>query len=272
MDVRSNQAYYSFVYDPTLYGFNTAYWKELNGSAATTSNKIRLNSVTIVSKHQYLRGKFIWSLSMPTPTEGQNKEWGFKSPAIGTLRNAAYFQVSGGNLFCITVGATGTVTTTQVDSSYIATDGNSPAMTWTNPNQFQIFWKRNQVEFSINGYVVATMTDRNFVPQNTTVPTYVANNNPDNMDVSYVEMDYVDQVVVPQWELPIVSPAGTTDVNIEAAGENIAITESVTANVSPPVSVSDSITVSESVTGEVRKNVTKSEAVTITENVTAVIS
>lgn len=264
MDIRSSQAYYAFIYDPYLYGFNTAYWKELNGTASAATNKIRVNSVTIVSKHQYLRGKFIFGLTMASaPTVGQNKEFGLKSPGLGSSRNACYFQILGSTLNAIVIALDGTVTTTAVDSSFVS------GTTWTTKNDFRILWNLSSVQFFINGVRCAEVTDRNLLPDKTTIPVWIANNNIDAEDVSYVEMNFVDQVVAPTWELPIVSPAGTTEVNIESTSDAITTTESTTANVSPPVSASQAITVSESVSIEkVDIFPSVSDSVTITESKT----
>lgn len=264
MDVRSNQAYYSFVYDPYLYGLNTAYWQELYGSASSVSNKIRLNSVTIVSRHQYLRGKFTFGLDMAAaPTAGQNKEFGLKSPSIASARNAAYFQILGTVVNCITIGSTGTVTTTAVDATKVSD------LTWTDNNDFTIFWQRNKVEFQINGVKVVEMIDRNFVPQNTTLPIWIANNTADNEDLSYVEINYVDQVVAPEWELAVASPDASTDLFIENGGDNLTLTESVTVDITSDVNLSDSITLTESVgTPELTVEPNISDSITLTESTT----
>ncbi|MCK9369585.1 hypothetical protein M0R04_06730 [Candidatus Dojkabacteria bacterium] len=268
MDVRSNQAYYSFVYDPTIYGLNTAFWKELNGSASTVSNKIRLNSVTIVSKHQYLRGKFTFGLTMASaPASGDNKEFGLKNQAIATARNAAYFQISGATVNAITVGPTGTVTTTALNQTAI------DAITWTTNNDFSIFWQRNRVIFAVNGITVADITDRNLVPQNIVLPVYIANNVADNESLSYVEMNYVDEVVKPDWELPIVSPAGTTDVTIESTKESLSITENVAIVLVSDISGVDSLTITDVLTSAITVEPNISDALTISEDIgTPVVS
>lgn len=269
MDVRSNQAYYAFVYDPYLYGFNTAYWKELNGTATTLANRIRLNSLAIVSKHQYLRGKFTFGIQMPAaPSVGQNKEFGLKSPSIATARNAAYFQILGPVVNAITVGPTGVVTTTPLDQTAI------DAVTWTTNNDFSIFWQRNRVVFAINGVTVADINDRNLVPQNSVLPIHIANNNADNEDIAYVELNYVDQVVDQPFELPVVSPNGTVNLTIESVGENITATDVVSGiNVSPAASVSDAVSVAESVTlNQISIFPSVNETTTVTESVELEVS
>jgi hypothetical protein len=262
MDVRSNQAYYSFIYDPTIYGLNTAFWKELNGSASTVSNKIRLNSVTIVSKHQYLRGKFTFGLTMASaPASGENKEFGLKSQAIASARNAAYFQILGTVVNAVTIGSSGTVTTTALNQTAI------DAITWTTNNDFSIFWQRNRVVFAINGITVADITDRNLVPQNTVLPVYIANNVADNESLSYLEMNYVDEVVKPDWELPVASPAGTTDLTIESTKDNLSITENVAIVLVSDINSSDALTITDVLTTAITVEPNVSDALTITENI-----
>ena len=196
MDSFITEDYYRFVYDPTLYGFNTAYWRGLNGAVSVdASHRLSLNAVTIVSKHQYFRGNFVMNLTIPAvPTAGDERIFGLALPAMST-KNAAYFEI------------TGTTFQAVVKDSFNGTVTTSDAITWqaawTNTAiEYRILWVGNKVTFYVNGIRVYELADRNLVPQLTTIPVYIANNNADAMLLKYLAISDVHKVVMPMWETP----------------------------------------------------------------------
>ena len=257
MDVRNSNDYYSLIYDPNLYGFNTAYWRELNGSAALTSaNIIRVNSVAIVSKQQYFRGNLTMKLSIPTAPLGGLRQWGYLSPVLGGGRNAAFFQQTGATFQAVVSNDAGTQTTSAItwDSSWTATS-----------LVYRIHWTKGFCKFYINGFLVAVVDDRNLQPGYYPLPVYIQNGEGDNLDITYHALDYVEKVVGPNWELAVVSSIAGADLALESIKESITVTDVPTINVSPPISVSESITVSEAVTIEHFLNITVNDAITVTD-------
>lgn len=218
MDVRANEDFIHFVYDPALYGFNTAYWKELNGSGVLSANKIRVNSVAIVSRHQYLRGDFTFKLNIPADPAGPHRVWGLKLPNASADKNAVYFEIIGGVFQAVVIDANG--------------NQNTYTITWDSANWtahdilYRIVWIKGRVIFYISGIQVALFDDRNQQPGSQTLSAWVESDENDNMDLSYVAMSYVEKTFVPIWES--LSTAATNERTIESAKDTLSISESVT--------------------------------------------
>lgn len=230
--------YYHFVYDPQLYGFNTAYWRELDGTASlSASNRIRVKSVAIASKHQYFRGDFIYKVNVPTAPSGAYRRIGLLMPGVGTSKNAAYFEIVGGVLRAVTVSNTGLETT-----STITWDD-----AWTGVAvEFRIHWQRSRVVFYVGGLKVAEFDDRNTLPGHMPLSVFIQNNENDNMDVSYAQISFAEKVVQAEWETD--ATGSVENRTVESTSDNVVITESATVRVSDFVSASDAIAITESVT------------------------
>jgi hypothetical protein len=268
MDVTTSNDYYHFVYDPQLYGLNTAYWQQLNGAATLTgANKIRVNSVTIATKHQYLHGDFTFRLNVAGAPTGLVRRWGLMSPAIGTIYNAMYFEQNAGVWQAVVVNDAGTATTYPM--TWDSSDWN------TTDIDFNIQWTRNRVTFSVSGVPVAIFDDRNLTPGYVTLPLFITNNEADSLDVVYLIGKHIEKVVQPLWELPVASATSTvTTGNIESAKETVTVTENFTvspqATITPGPNVNDTVTTSENLT-VIRQPVTwavnVSDTATTTEHI-----
>ena len=265
MDVRASDDYYHFIYDPQLYGFNTAYWRELNGTASlTATNKIRANSVTIASKHQYFRGDVTLAITVPAVPGGGLRQWGFISPVLGTSKNAAFFQITAGIFQAVVINNDGTQTTYNIT-------WNS---NWTSTEvEYRIHWTKGKVEFYADGVKVASFEDRNTVPGYLTLPVMVKNENADNLDLAYVLVSYSEKVVKAEWEVPVTAAPSTDTKLVEGASDSITVTDvpTVTATQLGGIDVSDVVTVTESVTvfqivlgaGAINDAITVTESVTV---------
>lgn len=264
MDVRNSNDYYSLIYDPNLYGFNSAYWRELNGTATLTpANKIRVNSVAIVSKQQYFRGNLAMKLSIPTAPTGGIRQWGFLSPVLGGSRNAAFFQQSGGVFTAVVSNNAGTATSTVItwDNAW-----NAVALI------YEIKWTNGWVKFYINNYLVATVDDRNLQPGYLPLPVYINNGDADNLDVTFHTLNYVEKVVGPNWELAVASSITGNDLSIESVKESVTVSEATTFhNQLGDISLNDAVTVSESVALHDILNSPVNDAITVSENVTVAV-
>lgn len=261
MDVTTSNDYYHFVYDPQLYGFNTAYWKELNGAASLTgANKIRVNSLTIASKHQYFHGDFTFFLNVPGAPTGLIRRWGLMDPALGTSQNALYFEQNAGVFQAVVVNDTGTQTTYPItwDSS-----------SWNGVEiSYQILWARNTVTFLISGVRVAIFEDRNLTPGYVILPIIVTNQEVDSLDLTYIIGKHIEKVIQPSWELPVVSTTTTAPTqNIESAKESVTVTDVPTVAFAPASNLSESVTVTDVPTVSATRNFSLSDTATITESI-----
>lgn len=241
MDVRTSDEYYHFVYDPNLYGLNTAYWQALNGTASLTgANKIRANSVTIVTKHQYFHGDFTLSLNVPSLTGGLRR-WGLIDPALSTNQNALYFEQNLGVFQAVVINDAGTQTTYPI--TWDATNWNGLNI------EYKIEWSRNTATFSIAGVQVAVFQDRNLTPGYVILPISITNNEADSLDLNYIIGKHIEKVQQPAWELPVASTPTTTPTTnqIESVMEGVTITENVKMLQTSFPNVSDSTAITESV-------------------------
>lgn len=263
MDARISDEYFHFIYDPQLYGFNTAYWRELNGATSlTATNAIRLNSVAIASKPQYFRGSLTFNLNIPSAPAG-NRRWGFVSPVLSNSKCAAYFETSG-----------------TFQAVVVNTDGSSASSTitwdsaWTAAAvEYKIHWTKGTVLFYIAGIKVAEFTDRNQNPGYLTLPVYISNSESDNMDLKYVLVRNAEKVVKLEWEVPVTTAPSTENKAVEGAKESITVSDvpTVTATNLGGISVNDAVALTESATVEVGTeslNLSVTETITVAESLT----
>lgn len=138
----------SYIYDPTIKGFDSSFWATLAGTP-TNASPIVLNVATIASfgLHEFVQ-EADFSLNVVTaPTAGHSRRWGFFSPAAGLGAGSAYFDITG--------------TTFSVNISDNAGNTQTLAVAWlsawTNHQiTYKICWETNRVQFWVNGAIVAT--------------------------------------------------------------------------------------------------------------------
>lgn len=244
MDSFITEDYYRFVYDPILYGFNTAYWRGLNGAVTINgSGQLLLNAATIVSKHQYFRGRFEFDLVVAAPTAGDNRSFGLFLPSMSTAlsENAILFQIAGTTFQGVVYDSFNGTQTVVGPFTWNAA--------WTNTvTPFVILWNGHKVEFIVGGVSLGSVQDRNLVPQLTTISLYVDNVNNDNMAISSIAVSNVHKVVMPSWETTDVEP-DIGFLHIRSVSETPHVAESVTVSIPnlPGINVNDTSTISESV-------------------------
>lgn len=263
MDVRQSDQYYYFLYDPQLYGYSLDYWKEVGGAAQLVSNNIRLTTDAIASKEQYKFGDFIFNLTVPTaPATGDSKIWGLLSPVLGTSQNVAYFEISGSTFQGVVANDDGTQTAHSItwDSS------------WTNTAvDFRIHWRRDRVTFYANGVKIAEEDDVSLVPKPTSLSVYLKNDNFDSLDMSYLLLRNVFQVMAPKWAVS--DAGGTSALQFDIAKfDTITVSESVTmSNPLAGIDLSDSVTVAENVNIALGHDVNVNDAISVAEDVTMLL-
>lgn len=210
MDTRLSDQNYFFVYDPILFGYSTAYWKDISGAATVSSNKIRLNATTIGSKEQYVRPEITFRLTVPTaPTTSDDRKFGLVSPAQGLTKNAAFFKIAGTAFTAQVVNAAGTATSTTITWN----------AAWTNTAaDYKISWLHRSVAFYINGLKVAEVLigdETTLLPDPVAVSAYLLNANADNMDLTYMLITSAEKFVLPK-DLNISATIATSDIQIGA--------------------------------------------------------
>jgi len=163
------------VYDVQMRGYDTSFWKSLTGSPSVSSNKIRLNTMTIGSYYQFLFGTFDFAFNVPTtPSTGEAKKWGLLNPSNAT-GGSVYFEIAGAVFKAVSYDDDGTAqTTTLTWSSYEGAE-----------TIFRIEWERDYINFIIDGTVVATHKTR---VGKTPLGLYVHNGDADNCDLGFVKV------------------------------------------------------------------------------------
>jgi len=243
-----------FVYDPQLYGLNTAFWRELNGTASfTAANTISVSSVTIASKQQYIQGDFIFGLKVPGDPITTARKWGLLIPALGVTKNAVYFEQDSDN--------------TNAFQAVIVSDSGTKtvsAITWDSANwngqnvEYRILWGKNTIEFYINDLRVASFQDRNINPGYLPLSLYLLNEGASDLAVVYIIAKHVEKVFHPFWEASVasnlaaltpkelsVSPSLSPSVSLSPS-KSPSLSPSASPSVSPSVSLSPSISPSKS--------------------------
>lgn len=171
-----------YIYDVVIKQRDTNFWKDTAGTSSATGNKLRLNAASIASYIQHIFADVEIGLNIPTtPSTGEAKHWGLRSPATDT-QGAAYFEIAGAVFTAVTRDSAGTAeTTTLTWSSYENAE-----------TKYRIRWEPDQVIFYINGTIVATHNTR--VPQNA-LPLRIVNADSDNVDMGYVKVTRAASIV-----------------------------------------------------------------------------
>ena len=90
---------YHFFYDPSIYKYSSMFFYAITGTPTTLNGKMRFSTATVNTLGMYMYGNFTFHVNLPVgPEAGQSKIWGIYSRAFGT-RNAAYFFISGTNIY-----------------------------------------------------------------------------------------------------------------------------------------------------------------------------
>lgn len=166
------------IYDVTIRQFDTSFWAQLAGTTTVASNKLRNSSATIAS---YILMEFpdieFAITNAVAPTGGQDKIWGCFSPSTVNW-GAYYFQITGSTFQAVVVDTYGNTVTKALtwSAGYTATQ-----------TLFRIHSEPSQIQFLINGVVVATFEESTSpsLPGDP-APIYIHNGNADNFDLAYV--------------------------------------------------------------------------------------
>lgn len=174
-DVRLTDEYYHFLYDPSLFGFESAYFQTNSGTPAVSGNKIRLNAATVTSYPEYVYGDIEMLLTIPAaPTAGDSRIFGFKAAALSSS-NYAYFNISGTTLTAVSRGLWGSseeTTTITWNSAWTAA-----------ATRFEIRIETQGTRFLIDG--VEKAFHATSAPKDAALPLYFSNVNSDNADISW---------------------------------------------------------------------------------------
>src|SRR3972149_5269962 len=101
-----------YTYDVVIKQYDTTFWKPTTGTPTVASNKLRLTSAAVASYLQHAYGDYEFALNVPTtPSSGEGKHWGLRSPATDSL-GAAYFEIAGAVFTAVSVDDGGTAQTT----------------------------------------------------------------------------------------------------------------------------------------------------------------
>ena len=205
-DTRRADAFEHFLYDPTILGFSDHYFSVATGSPTVTSDAVRLDETTIYSRPGYAGGEHTFELNIPSaPSGGDDRSWGLQSPS-DTSNYVIKFEISGSDFQAITKDEDGNTTTT--DISWNSYDGSDV--------KYKIIWKRNYIEFQIDGQQVAHHAQRvgDAVPEFYPIPQFIKNANADSTDMKRVLVDEAQLVQKQADNLP--SPVGETLANVTA--------------------------------------------------------
>lgn len=166
-----------YVYDVTVKGADTTFWKEVTGTLTVVSNKLRFNADRAVSYIQHIFGMFVFFVNVPTnPAASDARVIGLRNPGDAT-RGGAYFDFDSDGVFS-------TITYDEF------TNRERTTVTWDSDwsgaeVRYAIRWEPDLVRFYINDVVKATHTSRiGKIAQ----ALDVQNVNADNLDVGIIEV------------------------------------------------------------------------------------
>ena len=175
---------YYFLYDPTIYKYSQSFFYTISGTPTTYNGNLRFNDAKVTTLGQYMYGDFEFKLILPSlPAASQSKIWGLYSRAYGT-RNAAYFYISGTNLYTQTYNDVSDVP----EQTTIATDLTD----WGGENPlnmpFEIRWRVDRVEFWIGDGLLKRMIAKHTekIPKAIPLPLYISNDNSDILRVDRI--------------------------------------------------------------------------------------
>ena len=177
---------YHFFYDPSIYKYSSTFFYAISGTPSTYNGKMRFSAAKVNTLGMHMFGTFEFKVTLPSaPTAGQSKIWGLYSRALGT-RNAAYFFMSGTNLYARTYGDVDD-TPEQTTIATDETDFGSETVYGT-PYTFEIRWFKERVEFWMGNGVLKRKVAAHYtvIPKAMPLPVYISNENVDNMDFTYI--------------------------------------------------------------------------------------
>ena len=173
----------SYSYDTAIKGLDATFWANVEGTAAASGGKIRVNLDEIASYLQHKFGRFIFSINVPAvPAAGTARIWGLRNPGAAT-RGAAYFEqdTNLATIFARSYDNWGTLQSTTIthDSDWYAREV-----------EYIINWEPDRVQFQVNdsdGY-------RTLATHTTSVPTFplalnISDTVAENLDVGNVLVD-----------------------------------------------------------------------------------
>ncbi len=164
-----------YVYDSTIKGYDTSFWKATAGTPTVSTVYLRMNAASVSSFLQHLYADLQMTLNIPTtPSGSEAKKWGFLNPADEAL-GAAYFEIAGSVFRCVTKDNLGNSKTTVLTwSTYEAAN-----------TVWRIKWEPDQVHFYASGVRLATHDRKDAVPQ-VPLSARVSNSDADNVDMGYM--------------------------------------------------------------------------------------
>lgn len=172
----------SYVYDPKIKGFDSAFWSQITGTTTVSSGQLVLNNASMASfgLHEFIEQLDMYINNPTAPTGGQAvRQWGLKAPASNNL-GGIYFQTSGATFSAQVFDDSGNnqnVTLTW-SSAYTATN-----------TRFSIRWEPNVILFKVNDVILTSfvVSGNNLLPFNA-LPLFIQNLASDNFTVVYVEV------------------------------------------------------------------------------------
>lgn len=176
-----------YLYDPIVKAYDTTFWKTITGTPAMSTIYLRFTSATAASFLQHIYADFEVLLNVPVkPTAGDARYWGFRNQATDAL-GAAYFDISGTAFTAKVVGDDGTVTSTTLTWNDAAWSAHAIP--------FRIRWEAQDVNFYINGSLVASISaGTNKIPNNA-LEVSIKNGVADNMDMTYMAIRRAASIV-----------------------------------------------------------------------------
>ena len=164
--------YTNFYYDPQREGFDTSYWRTINGEPTVGANQLRLSLASIVHYGDLWRGDVTLNLNVPVPASGARKSFGLKQ-----LNKGAYL------VFDIT-------DTTFSAKSSDGTTSTSVTITWQSAwssasTDFRIKWEAGLATFFVGGIWQAAISDVSISGDPMSI--YLNNGNVDVITLKYIE-------------------------------------------------------------------------------------
>lgn len=186
MDVNNVHSNGNFVYDPSIFGYDTTFFADIAGAGGTTgtgtSKKIRLNADRIASKVSFRFLDIEMYVKVPVaPTAADVRSWGLSIPGLGNAARAE-FDITDDVFSVVLYDNNGVLAASKI------IDWNTD---WSNAEvKYGIVMYRAGVKFFIDGVCVAKFEMKDF-EVNTTVPDlaqaiHFNNANADNMDIGCI--------------------------------------------------------------------------------------
>ena len=223
--------YTNFYYDPQREGYDTSFWRTMNGEPTVNANQLWLSLASIVHYSDLWRGDITLNLNVPTPASGARKKFGL----IQLNKNAyLYFDITNTTFSAKTSDGTNTSSSTitwQTD--------------WSNTNiDFRIKWEAGTAKFFVGGVQQAAISDISI--SGDPLSFYVNNGNNDTLSLKYIQAKAIQTFFMHE---------ALENSSIEPTifeGETLTISELITMAPATTMAanVNDELTISESVTTE----------------------